>query len=232
MYGQVVYNVKRPSEELLNKVNGIWAGTLADVMGRHGAMDHTIRPLYEGIELYGCALTVLCYPGDNIMVHKALQLAKPGDILVIDCGGSVDQSIIGYNITLQARRRGVKGMVTDGCIRDIRDIKRDKFPVFCYGVTPRSPQKNTAGSVNVSVEVGGVVVNPGDIVVGNDDGVAVVPLSIAEEIIEKARARMEMEHQQITDTSAGKITLDALMGGASWVDDILNGKIIEVGRKT
>ena len=230
MYGRVVYNVRRPSEELLNKVGGIWAGTLADDMGPHGAMDHTIRPLFEGIELFGSALTVLCYPGDNIMVHKALQLARPGDIFVVDCGGSVDQSVIGYNQTLQARRKGVKGMVTNGCIRDVRDIRKDKFPVFCYGITPRSPQKNTAGSVNVSVQVGGVVVNPGDIVVGNDDGVTVVPLSIAEEIIEKARARMDMEHQQIADTSAGKITLDALMGGSSWVDDILKDKIIEVGR--
>jgi 4-hydroxy-4-methyl-2-oxoglutarate aldolase len=190
-------------------------------------MGPEIRPLYDGARIVGPALTVLCFPGDNITTHKALQLAQPGDVLVIDDGGGRNTAAVGHNMSLRARSQGVVGVVTNGSVRDVALLRRDKFPVFCAGVCPRSPQKNTPGSINVPVQVGGLVVQPGDIVVADDDGVAVVPLSDAEEIARRAGERMKMERQQAEDIKAGRLPLEILFG-PTWVDDTLRGKITEV----
>jgi len=191
MYGKIITNYNRPSEEFVKQFEGYWAAAVADALGRFGAMDHTIRPLKEGMKVLGTALTVLCYPGDNLTVHKALQYIRPGDVLVIDCAGCVDVSLVGYNVLLNARAKGNRGLVTNGCIRDINDIKNAGIPSFVYGVMPRSPQKAKAGAINVPVTIGGIVVNPGDIIVGDDDGVVAVPAAFCEEYYAKAKARME-----------------------------------------
>jgi 4-hydroxy-4-methyl-2-oxoglutarate aldolase len=229
MYGYVNYNIERPPAELVQRFHNIWASTLCDVMGRHGGMGHEIRPILEGTRLVGTALTVLSFPGDNITTHKALQLAQPGDVLVIDDGGGHNTAAFGHNMSLRAKSAGAVGVVTNGAIRDLQLIRKDQFPIFCSGVCPRSPQKNTPGSVNVPIQVGGVVVSPGDVVVGDDDGVAIVPAADATGIIREAEKRMEMEHQQAEDIRAGKVPLEILYG-ASWVDDILRGKIREIGK--
>jgi len=174
-------------------------------------------------------LTVLSFPADNITTHKALQLAEPGDVIVIDDGGGHNTAAFGHNMSIRARNGGVLGVVTNGAIRDLQLLRKDQFPIFCCGVCPRSPQKNTPGSINVPVQVGGLVVNPGDIVVGDDDGVAVVPADFAAEIVRRAEDHMKMEHQQAEDIRSGKAPLEILRG-ASWVDDALRGKIFEVGK--
>jgi len=225
MYGHIFHNVRRPSAELLAEFDGIWTSTLCDSMGRHGVMNSSIRPIYDGIRIYGAALTVLCFPGDNITTHKALLMAQPGDILVID-DGDYNTSCFGHNMSLHARSRGAVGVVASGSIRDLGLLRRDKFPVFCRSVSPRSPQKNTPGSINVPVHVGGLVVNPGDIVVGDDDGVAVVPLPIAEDIASKAKKRQQMELDQASGIDKGEVPLEILYG-ATWVDDRLKGKVVE-----
>jgi 4-hydroxy-4-methyl-2-oxoglutarate aldolase len=229
MYGHVNYNIERLPAELVRRFREIWTSTLCDVMGRHGGMGPEIRPINEGIRLAGTALTVLSFPADNITTHKALQLAKPGDVLVIDDGGGHNTAAFGHNMSLRAGSVGVVGVVTNGAIRDLQLLRKDQFPVFCSGVCPRSPQKNTPGSVNVPIQVGGVVVNPGDIVVGDDDGVAVVPVTIARELIHQAEDRMKMEYQQAEDIRSGKAPLE-ILHGASWVDDALRGKIREIGK--
>jgi 4-hydroxy-4-methyl-2-oxoglutarate aldolase len=118
------------------------------------------------------------------------------------------------------------GLISNGCVRDVRLLRSEKFPVFCRGVCPRSAQKNTPGAINVPVQVGGIVIHPGDIVVGDDDGVAVVPLSIAAEVLKKSKARMDMEYQQAQDIKEGKKPLEILFGD-NWVDSALEGKITE-----
>lgn len=229
MYGQIHHDTPRPPEELVRRFDGVWAAVCCDAMGRHGVMGREIRPIYEGIRLVGVALTVLAFPGDNLTTHKALQMVRPGDVIVIDDGGAHDVAAFGHNMSLRARKGGAVGVVTNGSIRDLNLLKGDRFPIFCSGVCPRSPQKNTPGSVNVPVQVGGVTIQPGDIVVADDDGVAVVPLSIAADIAEKVAKRMEMEHQQAEDIKAGKLPLEILFG-ANWVDDALKGKVVEIGR--
>ncbi|MBI3068299.1 MAG: 4-carboxy-4-hydroxy-2-oxoadipate aldolase/oxaloacetate decarboxylase [Betaproteobacteria bacterium] len=227
MYGHIIHDVPRPPQGLVEQFRGIWTSTLGDTMGRHGIMMPEIRPIYEEIGLVGVAFTVLNYPNDNITTHKALHMVQPGDVLVIDEGRDNNTGAFGHNMSLQARNRGVAGLVTNGCVRDVRLLRKERFPVFCRGVCPRSAQKNTPGAINVPVQLGGLVVQPGDIVVGDDDGVAVVPLAIADEVLRRAKERMDMEHQQARDIREGKKPLEILFGD-DWVDAALKGKVKEV----
>jgi 4-hydroxy-4-methyl-2-oxoglutarate aldolase len=226
MYGQIHHTFARPSLALLHKLEGIWTSTLADTMGRHGVMMPEIRPIFEPIRIVGVAFTVLNYPNDNITTHKALTMLQPGDVLVIDEGRENNTGSFGHNMSLQARNRGAVGIVTNGCVRDIRLLRTEKFAAFCRGVCPRSAQKHTPGSINVPVHVGGLVISPGDIVVGDDDGVAVIPLKAAEDVIKIARQRMDMEHQQADDIKQGKKPLEIIYGD-NWVDADLKGKVQE-----
>lgn len=226
MYGQINHNFQRPSKALVEQFAGIWTSTIADTMGRHGVMMPEIRPIFEDIKVLGVAFTVLNYPNDNITTHKALTMLQPGDVLVVDDGRENNTGAFGHNMSLQARNRGVAGYVTNGCMRDIRLLRAERFPAFCRSVCPRSAQKNTPGSINVPVQVGGLVVSPGDIVIGDDDGIAVVPLAVAEDVLKKARARMDMEFQQAQDIKDGKKPLEIIYGDA-WVDAALKGKVQE-----
>ena len=226
MYGEINHRFPRPSSALIEGFKGIWTSTLSDTMGRHGVMMPEVRPIFEGIRLLGVAFTVLNYPNDNITTHKALHMVEAGDVLVIDEGRDNNTGAFGHNMSLQARNRGVAGLVSNGCVRDIRLLREEKFPAFCRGVCPRSAQKSTPGAINVPVQVGGLVVNPGDIVVGDDDGVAVIPLAVADEVLEKARRRMEMEYQQARDIRDGKKPLEIVFGD-NWVDAALKGKVRE-----
>ena len=227
MYGIINHSFRRPPASLVREFEGIWTSTLGDAMGRHGVMMPEIRPIFEGIRFVGVAFTVLNYPDDNITTHKALTMLQPGDVLVVDEGRESNTGAFGHNMSLQARNRGAAGFVSNGCVRDVRLLREERFPAFCRGVCARSAQKNTPGSINVPVHVGGLVVSPGDIVVGDDDGVAVVPLSIAEDVLAKAKSRMQMEHQQAADIKAGKKPLEILYGD-SWVDAALKGKVKEI----
>ncbi|HSQ03432.1 MAG TPA: hypothetical protein VLN59_05325 [Burkholderiales bacterium] len=226
MYGEIHNQFQRPAPSLLQQLDGIWTSTLADTMGRHGVMTPEIRPIFEPIRIVGVAFTVLNYPNDNITTHKALTMLSPGDVLVIDEGRENNTGSFGHNMSLQARNRGAAGVVSNGCVRDVRLLREEKFPIFCRSVCPRSAQKNTPGSINVPVQVGGLVISPGDIVVGDDDGVAVIPLSIAEDVINRAKQRMEMEFQQARDIKDGRKPLEIVFGD-NWVDAALKGKVRE-----
>ncbi len=230
MYQIINHHFPRPPDAVVQGFAGIWTSTLADAMGRHGVMLPQIRPIFDNIRFVGVAFTVLNYPNDNITTHKALTMLSPGDVLVVDEGRENNTGSFGHNMSLQARNRGAAGFVSNGCMRDIRLLREEKFPAFCRGVCARSAQKNTPGSINVPVQVGGLVVSPGDIVVGDDDGVAVVPLGVAEEVLAQAKARMQMEHQQAADIKEGKKPLEILYGD-SWVDVALRGKVQEHGRE-
>jgi len=172
----------------------------------------------------GSALTVLCFPGDNIMTHKALQMVEPGDVLMID-DGDYDTGCFGHKSAMHARSRGGVGVVASGSVRDVAMLRRDRFPTFSRSVSPRAPQKNTAGSINVPVQIGGIVICPGDIVVGDDDGVVVVPLAIAAEIVEKAKFRDRKEKEAV-NSAPGELPLDPT-GATLTLDDLLKGKVVE-----
>jgi 4-hydroxy-4-methyl-2-oxoglutarate aldolase len=204
MYGHIYHTIARPDPPTIAGFADILAATLSDAMGRHGVLSSDIRPMFENIRMVGTALTVLCFPGDNLMTHKALQMVQPGDVLVID-DGDFNTGCFGHRSALTARTRGGVGVVVSGSVRDVAMLRQDRFPVFARSVSPRAPQKNTPGSINVPVQIGGIVVGPGDIVVGDDDGVVVVPRAMAQEVLTKARFRDRREKE--TDGSSGELPL-------------------------
>lgn len=224
MYGHIYYNVTRPAADLLACFHDVSTSTLSDAMGRHGALSSSIRPLFEGVRMVGQALTVLCFPGDNLMTHKALQMVEPGDVLMID-DGDHDTGCFGHKSAMHARSRGGVGVVASGSVRDVAMLRQDRFPTFSRSVSPRAPQKNTAGSINVPIQIGGIVIHPGDIVVGDDDGVVVVPLAMAAQMVEKAKFR-DLKERQSAGNAPGELPLDPA-GAALTVDDLLKGKVVE-----
>lgn len=150
------------------------AAILADVAGRRGALDGRIRPLRPRMQLAGTALTVEVRPGDNLMIHAAIALAQPGDVLVIDGKGDLSSALMGTIMMTACRQLGIAGVVVDGAVRDSLEIDEMDYPVFAAGTNPNGPTKNVAGRIGHPVSVGGVTVRAGDFVIGDADGVVVV----------------------------------------------------------
>jgi RraA family protein len=174
-----------------------------------------------GVPLLGTALTVRTRPGDNLMIHKALQLGKPGDVLVIDGGGATDRALFGDIMKNVAKMRGFAGVVVDGAIRDAGAYRDDSFPCYARGVCHRGPYKDGPGEINVPVSIGGMVVMPGDIVVGDDDGVVFIAPSEAKVVAEASRKKALSEAQTL-DSIAKRAYDDA------WIDQALRAKGVKV----
>ncbi|MBK8018058.1 MAG: RraA family protein [Betaproteobacteria bacterium] len=196
---------------------------LTDSQSRARAIQGAIRAMHRGGRLCGPALTVRTTPGDNLLVHKAIDLARPGDVIVVDAGGTLDCAIIGDLVTSYAKTRGVAGFVIDGAIRDSEEIAGRDLPVYARGVTPRGPSKEGPGEINTPVTVGGTVVHPGDIVVGDADGVVIVPVADAQAALAAARALKEKESVTLQKIASG--TLDR-----AWIDAALEARGCEFVR--
>jgi RraA family protein len=207
----------RPSPALVAALGEMVTAHLSDNMSRLQGAAAAIRPMHRGGRLVGTALTVRVAPGDNLMVHKAIDIAAPGDVIVVDAGGVVEQAIIGDIMTSHAAKRGVAGFVIDGAIRDADELRSRDFPVYARGVTHRGPYKNGPGEIGVPVSIGGMVVNPGDIIVGDGDGVVAVPLADAEAVLGAAREQKKKEDATLAAIAAG--TIDR-----KWVDETLQAK--------
>lgn len=209
---------QRPARELLAALAEMVTAHLSDNMSRLQGAAAAIRPMHGGgAKLAGPALTVRVPPGDNLMVHKAIDIAAPGDVIVVDAAGMLEQAIIGDIMTSHAARRGVAGFVIDGAIRDAAEIAARPFPVYARGATHRGPYKNGPGEINVPVSIGGMVVRPGDIVVGDADGVVAVPQADAEAVLAAAREQKKKEDASLAAIAAG--TFDR-----KWVDEALRAK--------
>ena len=184
---------KKPDIELIEKFKSLPTPAISDVMGRHSCMSNRIRPVYKEARVVGPALTVRAYPSDNLMIHVGLKMAVAGDILVVDAGGYSNVGLWGEVMTICAQTKGVKGLVIDGGIRDCKELEELDFPTFSAGINARGGFKSDPGSVNCPISCGDVVVNPGDIIVADENGIVVVPLDNAVEIYEKAVLRVQSE---------------------------------------
>lgn len=193
----------RPDPALLKAFSAFGVAQIADSMGRYGAMRPEIRPLACGTRLCGPALTVQTFRCDNLMLHAALEMAQAGDVLVCDAGAAPGGGWGGL-MTAMAQKKGLGGIVTDGAVRDSAELFQSGFPVYSALISPLGTFKESPGSVNVPISCGGVVVRPGDIIVGDDDGIAVVPLSRAVEILEKCRATLKKEQEILAGIQSGK----------------------------
>lgn len=206
---EIILEVEKPPEALVKKFQRHSVSTLCEVMGKRGFMTHEIKPIQPNMKVVGPVFTVFCHVGDNLMLHKALELAEKGDVLVVNAGGYKEAGgMWGEIMTLAAKARGVAGLVIDGAVRDIAAIRELGFPVFARAVSPGGTVKESLGFINKPVLCGGLIVNPGDIVVGDDDGVVVVPRNIAEDAADKAEAREKREEEVKKLIQQGKSTME------------------------
>jgi regulator of RNase E activity RraA len=187
---------------------------VSDSMSRMAAGGPRLRPMHAAGVLAGPALTVKTRPGDNLMVHKAIGLAEPGDVIVVDAGGDLTNAIIGELMIAQMVKRGLGGIVINGAIRDSAAIRAGGYPVFAAGVTHRGPYKDGPGEINVPVAIDGMVIAPGDLVIGDEDGLLCVPYDQVEQVHAAAAAKHAAETKQMAAIEAG--THDA-----AWVDAAL-----------
>jgi regulator of RNase E activity RraA len=200
---------------LVDRFRTLPAATVSDVMARMVAGGPRLRPMHGGGVMAGVALTVKTRPGDNLMVHKAIDIAAPGDVIVVDAGGDLTNALIGEIMSSHAAARGVAGFVIDGAIRDAASIRAGRFPVFAAGVTHRGPYKNGPGEINVPVALDGMVIEPGDLVLGDDDGVVAVPFEHAEAVFAAASAKHAAEEKILAGIRAG------IPQDRAWVDETL-----------
>jgi RraA family protein len=173
-----------------------------------------LRPMHKEGHLAGPALTVKVRPGDNLMIHKALTLAQPGDVIVVDAGGDLTNALFGEIMVATAVKRGVAGVVLNGAVRDCDEIRRGSFPLYAAGVTHRGPYKDGRGEINVPIAIDGMVIEPGDLILGDADGLLCVPFDEVEATLAAARKKAEAEKQTLADIAAGRLD-------TSWIDATL-----------
>lgn len=208
---------KRPDPKMVAEFAKMVTPHLSDSMERLYAGGPQLRPMYKGATLAGPAFTVKTAPGDNLLVHKALDIAQPGDVVVVDAGGFADHAIIGELMAARARQRRIAGLVIWGAIRDSAELGASDYPVFACAVTHRGPYKNGPGEINVPITMGGMAVNPGDIIVGDADGLVAVPLALAEQVLASAKAILAKETAAMKQMRDGSVD-------RSWVDKALREK--------
>ena len=199
-----VSNWDRPTAEQRDRLGRLPTANIADAMHRLGAMDARIKPVWDGAAVVGAAYTVWTRPGDNAGIHEALKHVEPGDVLVINGGGDESRALIGELIGGRAKSRGVVGFVIDGAVRDAPGLAEYQMPVFARALTPAGPYKDGPYVVGAPAAVGGVVVSPGDVIVGDADGVVVVPLAMADQVAVLAQAKHD-------DELAKRETIDAAL---------------------
>jgi 4-hydroxy-4-methyl-2-oxoglutarate aldolase len=198
------------STEDLEVLKALGTATIHEAQGQKGAIDPAIRPIDPTLRLAGPALTVDCRPSDNLAIHYALTKAGPGDVLVVDAKGFIDAGPWGDLLTLAAQKLGIVGLVIDGAVRDANAIIDMRFPTFTRGLCIKGTNKFQPGKVNVPIVLGGTPINPGDIIVGDRDGLVVVAAGEVQEVIQKSRAREEKEDLIRSGLEAGRSTVDLL----------------------
>jgi regulator of RNase E activity RraA len=210
----IVRDFERVSSDLIRQASAFQPAILADVAGRRGALHGRIQALRHRMKLAGSALTVEVRPGDNLMIHAAIALARPGDVLAIDGKGDQSAALMGTIMMNACRQVGIAGVVIDGAVRDSVEIDEMGFPVFSVGTNPNGPTKLASGRIGHPVSVGGVAVRPGDLVIGDADGVVVVEREKVQTLLQAAAKKVEDEAARIEAIKNGNTA-------AKWLDSAL-----------
>lgn len=211
---QIAKRTRKVDATTVARFRKLPVANISDSMWRMTAGGARLRPMHARGALAGPALTVKTRPGDNLMIHKALDIAEEGDVIVVDGGGELTNALIGEMMVAHAEKRGIAGLVLNGAIRDYDSIHAGSYPVFAAGVTHRGPYKDGPGEINVPIAIDGMVIEPGDLIVGDGDGLLCIPFAQTEEVYRAAKAKNDAENQQITAIRQG--TSDR-----SWVDATL-----------
>jgi RraA family protein len=219
---QILQRRRQVSDSLVQAFAEIPVSNVSDCMARMTATGPRLRPMHKGGRLGGPALTVKVRPGDNLMIHKALQMAQAGDVIVVDAGGDLTNSLFGELMSAYAVSRGIAGIVLNGAIRDVDVIGAGNWPVYAAGVTHRGPYKDGPGEINVPIAIDGMVIHPGDLILGDADGVLCVPYEDVEAILASAREKVALEKKTMDNIVAGK-------HDTAWVDAKLRSLGVDPG---
>jgi 4-hydroxy-4-methyl-2-oxoglutarate aldolase len=204
----VVRNIKRADSNAVGVMQALGVATTHEALGRSGLMKPYMRPIWAGACIAGPAVTVMAQPGDNWMIHVAIEQCQPGDVLVVGCTADNTDGMFGDLLGTSLKARGVKGLVIDAGCRDVKELKNMGFPVWSRAISAKGTVKATLGAVNIPVVCAGVNIEPGDVVVADDDGVVIVPKKLAVEVAAKAQKRFDDEDAKRKKLASGILGLD------------------------
>lgn len=203
----VIRHIERPDKSVLEQFEQFDVSTVYEAQGKIGLIQG-IRPIQQGVSICGPAVTAICYAGDNLMIHAAIEVCQPGDVLVVSTIGEGTHGMIGELIVTALMRRGVKGLIIDSGVRDVAHIRNMGFPVWSKAISPEGTTKTRGGWVNADAFCGGCVVRPGDLVLADDDGIVTVRREDAQAVIELVRQRMAREEKTRERIMNGELSLD------------------------
>ena len=208
MNNQIICNIQRADAEVIEKLGEQGSATVSEAQERTGLLETYMRPIYPSARVAGSAVTVLCHPGDNLMIHAAIEVCQPGDVLVVATTSESTCALFGELLATSCQANSIRGLVIDAGVRDVADLTSMNFPVWAKAISAQGPVKAVPGSVNVDVVCAGMLVRPGDIIVGDVDGVVVVKRELAGEVAKLGQARVAKEAQVRAKLKAGELSVN------------------------